>query len=193
MLQFTCMLVSFSWSSADSRLNNSVHLFLQAVASNLLGLTQSRHWSTEGLINLNKLFQQDGKYPSLFINCFSLLGNTISKVRLPAVLQILHLCLLGPMMLLQWNMIAWHRTESPRIHTMHPDQKYFVWEKIQIVSPLLQYLSSLFCFGFWLLLKDRNLVLYTTESFLVPYINTAVVNIFSLVLPLILLSYHKIW
>jgi len=62
-----------------------------------------------------------------------------------------------------------------------------------MVSPLLQYLSSLFCFGFWLLLKDRNLVLYTTESFLVPYINTAVVNIFSLVLPLILLSYQKIW
>ena len=192
MLQFTCMLVSFSWSSADSRLNNSVHLFLQAVASNLLGLTQSRHWSTEGLINLNKLFQQDGKYPSLFINCFSLLGNTISKVRLPAVLQILHLCLLGPMMLLQWNMIAWHKQNRQGFTWCALITNILFEQKIQI--NITNSLLSLYLL-FWILatLKRSQFGFVPLNLFLIPYINMVVVTIFSLVLPLILLSYHKIW
>ena len=41
---------SFSWRWANSPLIYSVGWFLQALAYNLLGLTPSRHWSTDGLI-----------------------------------------------------------------------------------------------------------------------------------------------
>ena len=48
---------------------------------------------------------------------------------------------------------------------------------------------------FWILatLKRSQFGFVPLNLFLIPYINMVVVTIFSLVLPLILLSYHKIW
>ena len=88
----------FSWRSANSPPIYSVGGFPQALASNLL---PSRHWCTDGL-RLSE--QTDSARWSLFIlviSHFFLRENRIVRSDFLAVVQILHPCLLGPMILPQ--------------------------------------------------------------------------------------------